>query len=165
MPLGRRLTILLKVLGVFLLMGPPVGALTFFAGMGVYGASQTGDIADIGWITLFGLIYGLPLGYLVGLAPAAAAGFVLGATAALHHVPGHLFSAATGFLVGLWLVRAGGSSLPLPGTGNASDSVPAVLLIATCLAATVLCWPVARRTIGRPAAPSSAPVGHGHPPA
>ena len=71
MPLGRRLTILLKVLGVFLLMGPPVGGLTFFAGIGVYGASQTGDIADIGWITLFGLIYGLPLGYLVGLAPAA----------------------------------------------------------------------------------------------
>lgn len=165
MPLGRRLTILLKVMGVFLLMGPPVGGLTFFAGIGVYGASQTGDIADMGWITLFGLIYGLPLSYPMGIAPAAAAGFILGATAALHHVPGNLFSAATGFVVGLWLVHAGGLSLPLPSAENASDYVPAVLLLATCLVATVLCWAVARRTIGRPHAPSSVPAGHGHPPA
>jgi len=70
-PLGRRLTILLKILG--LLLGPPVGALTFFVGMSIYGVSQTGDIAGMWWLSLFGLIYGVPLSYLMGIAPAATA--------------------------------------------------------------------------------------------
>ncbi|MGE0630668.1 MAG: hypothetical protein AB7O43_23020 [Hyphomicrobiaceae bacterium] len=164
MSLGRRLTILLKVLGVFLALGPPVGALTFFAGMGVYGVSQTGDIAGMWWLSLFGLIYGVPLSYPLGVAPAAAAGFVLGAVAALHRVPGLLFSIATGFLVGLWLVYAGGRSIALPGAETASDYVPVVLLITTCLVATVLCWTVARCIIGRPPASSPPPVGLGPPP-
>jgi hypothetical protein len=165
MPLGQRLTILLKVLGVFLLMGPPVGALTFFAGMGVYGSTQTGDIAGIWWLSLFGLIYGVPLSYLMGIAPAAAAGFILGATAALHRVPGHLFSTATGFFVGLWLAYAGGTPTALLNAETASDYVPIVLLIATCLVATVLCWAVARCTIRRPPAPSSPPIELARPPA
>lgn len=160
MPLGRRLTILLKVLGVFLLIGPPVGALTFFVGMGVYGVSQTGDFAGMWWLSLFGLIYGVPLSYLIGIAPAAAAGFILGATAALHHVPGLLFSTATGFFVGLWMVYAGGRPIAPPSTETASDYVPVVLLIATCLVATVLCWAIARLVIGKPPASSPRPVGH-----
>ncbi|WP_072386848.1 hypothetical protein [Hyphomicrobium sp. CS1BSMeth3] len=164
MPLGQRLTILLKVLGVFLLMGPPVGALTFFAGMGVYGVSQTGDIASVWWLSLFGLIYGVPLSYLMGIAPAAAAGFILGAAAALHRTPGFLFSIATGFLVGLWLVYAGGSSIAPPSAETASDNVPAILLIATCLVPTVLCWALARCIIRRMPASSSCPVATGHPP-
>lgn len=165
MPPGRRLTILLKVVGVFLLVGPPAGALTFFVGMGVYGVSQTGDIAGMWWVSLFGLIYGLPLSYPLGIAPAAAAGLVLGATAALHHVPGFLFAAVTGFLVGLWLVYAGGGPVAPPDAGTASDYVSTALLVTTCLVPTVVCWAVARCTIRTPSAPPSRPVGHVRPPA
>lgn len=164
MPLSRRLTILLKVLGVFLLIGPPVGALTFFIGMGVYGVSQTGDIAGMWWLSLFGLIYGVPLSYLMGIAPAAAAGFILGATAALHRTPGLLFSIVTGVAVGLGLVCAGGRPVvALPSGETATDYVSVVLLITTCLVATVVCWTVARCIIGRPPASSLPSVGLGHP--
>jgi len=144
MHLGQRLAVLLKVLTVFLIMGPPVGALTFIVGMSVYGASQTGNIADILSFSLFGLIYVLPLIYLVGIAPAAVIGLILGATAALHHVPGLLFSIATGFLIGLWSVYAGGSSIPLPSAETISDYVSVVLLMTAYLVPTVLCWIVAR---------------------
>lgn len=157
MPLGRRLAILLKVLGVFLLIGPPVGALTLFVGMGVHGASQTGDIAGLWWLSLFGLIYAVPLSYLMGIIPAAAAGFILGAAAALHHVPGLAFSIATGILVGVGLVYYGGRPVAIPSAETASDYVPVVLLITTCLVATVVCWAIARRTIGKSSA-SSRPV-------
>lgn len=150
MSAGRRLTVLLKVLAVFLLIGPPVGALTLFVGIGVYGASQTGDVASIWWLSLFGLIYAVPLSYLVGYAPAAAAGLILGATAALHHVPGLLFAAATGLVVGLWLVHAGGMSVMPPGAETGADYVPVVLLVSMCVVATVLCWAVARCIIGNP---------------
>jgi hypothetical protein len=46
--IGRRLLIMLKVLAVFLIMGPPVGALTFFIGVGINGIIETGNIADAG---------------------------------------------------------------------------------------------------------------------
>lgn len=150
MPLGRRLTILLKVLGVFLLVGPPIGALTFFVGMGVYGASQTGDVAGLLWVALFGLIYAVPLSYLIGVMPAATAGLILGTTAVLYRPPGFLFSLVTGAVVGLGLVYSEGRSVALPSVETVSNDVLAVLLITACLVATVLCWAVARCFIGRP---------------
>lgn len=162
MPLSRRLTILLKILGVFVLLGPPVGALTFFVGMGVYGASQTGDIAGMWWLSLFGLIYGVPLSYLMGVVPAAAAGLILGATAVLYRPPGFLFSMVTGVAVGLGLVYSGGRAVTLQSDETATDYVPVVLLITTCLVATVVCWAVARCVFGKPLASSLLPVGLGH---
>ena len=122
--------------------------------MGVYGVSLTGDVAGLWWISLFGLIYAVPLSYPMGIAPAAASGLILGATAALHHVPGFLFAAATGFLVGLWLVYAGGGSVALPGDAAMSDYAPTLLIVTTCLVATLVCWGIARCIVGRPSAAS-----------
>ncbi len=157
MPWGRHLISLLKVLGVFVLLGPPIGALTFFAGIGVYGASQTGNIADVMWIFLFGLIYAVPLSYLMGAIPAAITGLILGALAIFHRIPGTPISAATGVLVGLGLVHSGGRPTLPHNIESASEYVPAFLLIATCLVATVICWAVARRLI-RESRGSSPPI-------
>jgi len=153
MRIGRRLVNLLKVLAVFVLLGPPIGTLTFFAGMGVYGAGQTGSLSDLMWIILFGLIYAVPLSYLIGIIPAGIAGIILGTVAVLYRTPGTLLSMATGLMVGFGLVYSGGGPT-LPDTvESASDYAPTLLLVSTCLVATVVCWAVARRSIGRVASP------------
>lgn len=152
MTIGRRLTIVLKVLAVFVLFGPPIGALTVFLGIGINGAIQSGSPSDVVVLTMFGLIYGVPVSYLIGATPAAISGLILGATAALHHVPGLLFALIVGTVVGVGMaVYAEGGSVPMPGDETAPDYVFSVLLIAACIAATVLCWIIARSTIGKPA--------------
>lgn len=149
---------LLKILTVFVLLGPPIGAIAFFAGMGIYGASQTGDLASLLWVFLFGLIYGVPLSYFIGMIPAAIAGLILGALAVFHRTPGTLLSVATGIIVGLGVVYSGGRPAIPDSLESASDYVPAFLLIVTCLVATVFCWAVARRTIANPIGSSALPL-------
>ncbi len=147
MPLRRRLTDLLKVLGVFAVLGPPLGAMTFFAGLSLYGASESGDYAGMTWVFLFGLIYAVPLSYLMGIMPAAAAGLILGAIAVFYRVPGTLLAIAVGLLVGFGMVFSGGRPTLPYAAESASDYASALLLISTCVVPTVLCWPLARRMI------------------
>ena len=151
MHLGQRLAVLLKVLAVFLVMGPPVGALAFFVGVGINGVIETGSIADAALYTMFGLIYGVPLSYLIGTTPALISGSILGATAALHHVPGLPFASAVGFVVGLGMaLYAIGGSIEPPSAETVSGYVFSLFLFAACLVSTVACWAVARLIVGKP---------------
>lgn len=147
MPIARRLTHLLKVLAIFAILGPPIGAVTFFAGIGAYGTSQTGDPASLMWVFLFGAIYAVPLSYLIGIMPAAIAGLILGGLAIFHRAPGLHTSAVIGLLIGIGLVYSGGRPTMQDTAESASEYAPALILISTCLIATVLCWAVARRTL------------------
>jgi len=148
MPPMQRLLILLKVLVVFGLIGPPVGALTLFATIGLYGAAQTGDPAAVLWVALFGLIYAVPLSYLIGIIPAVCAGLVLGVAAAFHRPPSYLAAMAAGAVVGLGLVHSGGSPIVPSSAETPSEYAPAAFLIVTCVVATVVCWAVARLALG-----------------
>lgn len=134
------MAVVLKYLAVFLLAGPPVGALAFFIGMAVYALVQSGDVSGLMWIPLFGIIYAVPLSYLIGVVPAGVAGLVIGAKAAFHRPPGFMFAAATGFVVGVGLVYAGGRPMTVP----AEDNVASLFLVGTCLVATIVCWAAAR---------------------
>jgi hypothetical protein len=161
MPPVRRLIVLLKVLGVFALMGPPVGALTFFVAIGLYGAVQTGDAATLLWVTLFGFIYAVPLSYLIGIVPALSAGLILGVVAIVHRPPGILGSIMVGTAVGIG-VGSEDLSLLAPGNVPASDYALAAIPIMTCLVATVSCWAVARWMFARPDAPIPQPAVSPH---
>jgi hypothetical protein len=143
----------LKVLVVFLIMGPPVGALTFFVGVGINGVIETGNVADVALPTMFGLIYGVPLCYSIGTTPTAISGLILGATAALNRAPGLLFAATVGIAVGIGMAfYAIGGSIELPSAETASGYIFSVSLFAACLVSTVICWIVAHSIIGKPAA-------------
>lgn len=149
MTLGQRLIVVLKVVAVFILLGPPIGAATMFAGIGVYGAMQTGDVADVLWLTLFGMIYGAPLSYFIGFAPAAIAGAILGVIAVLHRVPGFLMAVAVGTIVGVGLLYSSGSSLAPPANDDVTKTGSDLLLVASCVVPTAICWMVARCIFGR----------------
>src|SRR5690606_3673132 len=89
-------------------------------------------------------IYAVPLCYLKGTIPALIAGLILGALAVFHRTPGHLASTATGLLVGLGMGMVNSVGRPVE---SAFEYVRALLLVVTCIVATVLCWAVARRTL------------------
>jgi hypothetical protein len=144
---GQRIAMIAKVLAIFVVIGPPAGAFAFFVGLSFYVFMQSGDVAGLLWIPLFGIIYAVPLSYLIGAIPAALAGLMVGVAAVFQFRPGLLFSAATGLAIGLGLVYAGGRPILVTTPENASDTISAVLLVGTCLAATLICCALARAVI------------------
>lgn len=146
---GQRIAIITKVLAIFLIVGPPAGAVAFFVGMGLYAVVQSGDAAGLAWVPLFGIIYGVPLSYLIGAIPAAIAGLILGVSAALSYRPGLLFATATGLAVGVGLVAAGGRPILATTMQNPADSVSSLPLLGTCVAATLVCWMLASAVVRR----------------
>ena len=144
---GQRIATIAKVLAIFVGLGPPIGALALFVGIGLYVSMQSGDFAGLMWIPMLGIIYAVPLSYLIGAIPAAIAGLIVGVAATFNYRPGFLFSTATGLAIGLGLVYAGGRPILRTTLENASDNVSAVLLVGTCLAATLTCSALARAVI------------------
>jgi hypothetical protein len=149
---GQRIATIAKVLAIFVALGPPIGALVLFMGMGLYVWMQSGDVAGLVWVPLLGIIYAVPLSYLIGAIPAGIAGLIVGVAAAFSYRPGMLFATATGLAVGLGLVYAGGRPIFSTTLHNPSENVSAVLIVGTCLAATLACWAVARAVATWPGA-------------
>jgi len=145
----QRVAIIAKVLAIFLILGPPAGAIAFFVGLGLHVFLQSGDVAGLMWLPLFGIIYAVPLSYLIGAFPALVAGLVLSVAAASGYRPGILFSAVTGTAVGLGLAYYGGRPISVTATEGNSDNATALILVGTCLAATLICWVLARAVVKR----------------
>lgn len=134
----------MKILAIFSLLGPPAGTLTIFAVVGALDMVQTGDLGGLVWISLFGLIYGVPAGYLMGIAPAAAAGAILAAYSVAVRPPGLLFAGATGTGVGLAMVSLGGRNVGQLVERPFTDTLSILLLPLAALVATLVCWAIAR---------------------
>lgn len=62
------------ILLIFLVAGPPIGAITFFLLITLLGMGAKTDIGALVWMTLFAAIYAVPLSYLLGAIPALLAG-------------------------------------------------------------------------------------------
>lgn len=141
----RRAATVLKVLAVFALAGPPIGALAIFAGFALIAAVQSGDLAGLAWIPLFGLVYGAPLSYMIGIGPALAAGLIIAVWGVLMRPPGVPFALATGLAVGLGLNALGGQNLI--SVSQSKDATAFGLVTAACLLSTLACWMMSRRML------------------
>ncbi len=141
---AKRALRTLAVLLLFLVLGPPLGALAFFLSIGLVNLGHGVLPEDLVTIGLFALIYGVPLSYMMGAAPAALAGLAIGLWQGFVGrvaLPGAI---ATGAATGVGLTAYSGTQVWPSSTAEAPELVIAGVLVATCLVPTVLCWLVVR---------------------
>jgi hypothetical protein len=135
----------LAILIVFVLVGPPVGALVFFLTMALFGMGQKVDLAGLGWIGLFALIYGVPFSYLIGIGPAAVAGLAIGIRDAFFRTATWAFAILTGLGVGVGLLVMSGQQLFPPTVSGTEYPISNPVLLVTCFLSTMFCWFIVRQ--------------------
>lgn len=135
----------LAILIVFVLIGPPVGALVFFLTIGLFSMGQNLDLAGLGWIGLFALIYGVPFSYLIGIGPAAVAGLVIGIRDAFFRTATLAFAILTGLGVGAGLLVMSGQQLIPPIVNGTEYPISNSVLLLTCFLSTIFCWFIVRQ--------------------
>ena len=134
----------LAILIVFVLVGPPVGALVFFLTIALFGMGQKFDLAGLGWIGLFALIYGVPFSYLIGIGPAAVAGLAIGIRDAFFRKTTWAFAILTGLGVGVGLLLMSGQQLIPPKASGTEYPISNPVLLLTCFVSTMVCWRIVR---------------------
>lgn len=134
----KRAGCVLAVVLVFVLLGPPVGALVFMLTTALIGFGKGVDLAGLTWVALFAVIYAVPFSYLIGVVPAAAAGLLVGVRQAYFGPATAFYAAGAGLLVGICLLWMSGQRI-----GSGSDASTPVML-ATCFVSTLVCWTVVR---------------------
>ena len=145
--------ILFKVIACFALLGPPLGALTFFALVSLSLGREIFDdlgvpAAAIGAFSLFGL----PLSYFLGGWPATLMGALVGFWQAFRGPVSWAGAAALGLACGAAI--AGSGRWVVDGLG-ATRHADLALVLLTCLIPTLICWYVTRNAAIRP--PSESP--------
>jgi hypothetical protein len=135
---SSRLARVLGIVMVFVLLGPPVGAIVFMTTTALTGMAKGGDVSGLGWIALFALIYAAPFSYFVGIVPAAAAGLLMGIRQAYFGRASWAYAVAVGLVTGFGTLFLTGQQLSI----DNNASVPVIL--ATCLIPTLVCWLVVR---------------------
>src|SRR5690606_18673814 len=141
------------IVAVFVGIGPPVGALAvtlLLAALGLGSGQGAGAWADQGRLVagamLLGLVFGIPLSYIVGAVPAAMIGL---ATAAWDANKGRVpFYVPLGAALVLGVLAAGRLGRLVSSADGERAAQIAVLL--AHLAATCLCWLVVRAAFIRP---------------
>ena len=147
--MSSRIFLLAKTFLVFVLVGPPVGALTFMGAFAAAGMTRAegATAMDAVWIMLFAMIYTVPLSYLIGAIPAAIVGVMIGGWTAWRGGVPYWMALAVGLAAGLWLFAAGGGPFPEPTGDNPErgwQAIRLVTLVATCLVPTMVCWALTR---------------------
>ena len=141
---GRRLRCLVAIVAIFLVFGPPVGALAFMLSIAAVAMGAKTDLASLSWIGLFALIYAAPLSYFIGAGPAAVGGLIFGIRQAFFGPVIWPVAALIGIGLGICVLVMSGHSLPSMLTdAEQPEYVP--VMVATCLAATMACWAIVRR--------------------
>jgi hypothetical protein len=143
--LTERLLRALAVVAVFILLGPPLGALAFFLTIGAINLGHGVLPEDLFTIGLFALIYGVPLSYMIGAAPAALAGLAVGSWQSCRGRVTFLGALLIGLLTGIGLAMFSETRVFPSASAEASELVIGGVLVATCLIPTVLCWLIVRR--------------------
>lgn len=137
---GAKLWNFFVVVLIFVLVGPPVGALTFLGLLSLWIARDASEPGSAGMIFAFMTLYGVWLSWFVGGGPAALTGLVF---ATWQTFVGRVSWAVAGLIglcagVGVWAV-AGGT---YPGAPEDPPFLPLYLI--TCFVATMACWLLAR---------------------
>jgi hypothetical protein len=140
---GRLLVVVGTALG-FLLLGPPIGVITYLGGMIVADIATT--VGDVNLRPLLGLpillLFAIPLSYVFGALPALAAGLLIG-----------LWQAFRGKLVWPAVAALGlaiGGIISFTGLLNLQElgEAPLAVVLATCCAPTLICWYIMRNFTG-----------------
>ena len=141
--LGARLRCLVAIVAIFLVFGPPVGALAFMLSIAAVAMGAKTDLASLSWIGLFALIYAAPLSYFIGAGPAAVGGLIFGIRQAFFGPVIWPVAALIGIGLGICVLVMSGHSLPSMLTdAEQPEYVP--VMVVTCLAATMACWAIVR---------------------
>jgi hypothetical protein len=135
---GSRIMRVLGIVMVFVLLGPPVGGITFMLTAALIGLGSGADLAGLTWVALFAVIYAVPLSYFAGTVPAAIAGLLLGIRQAYFGPATWPYAVGVGLLIGFGLLYMSGQRI-----GPDADA-PVPVLLATCLVPTLVCWLVVR---------------------
>jgi hypothetical protein len=142
--IGTRMWRLMTIVLVFIIVGPPVGAMAFVLSTALIGMGMKVDLAGLTWIGLFALIYAVPLSYLIGVAPAAAVGLLVGVRQAFFGAIRWPYALLIGLASGLaLLVLSGQPIIPVPGS-DAAQPIHIPVLLSVCLSATFACWAIVR---------------------
>jgi hypothetical protein len=145
------------ILVIFVLVGPPVGAVIFLVTVGLIGMGHQADLSGLAWVGLFAIIYGVPFGYLIGAAPAAAAGLLVGIRQAFFGRTPWWLAIAIGVLVGIGFQVATGQPV-VPSDDSVGLREQGVVMAITCLCATLLCWGIVRHWYFAPTAKTTEPT-------
>ena len=150
------------IIAVFVVFGPPVGALAVTLLLAALGLSS--GLAAEGWldqgrfalgVVLLGLVFGLPISYLVGAAPAALVGLT---TAAWDARTGSIsLNVARGAALALGVSAALRPASLI--SASEGERVAQVAIPLAHLAAAGLCWLLARTIFGRPEVSSTSGMG------
>lgn len=142
--IGARIWRLITIVLVFIVVGPPVGAVAFVLSTALIGMGMKIDLAGLTWIGLIALIYAVPLSYMIGAAPAVAVGLLVGIRQAFFGAIRWPYALAIGLASGLaLLVLSGQPIIPVSGDG-AAQPVHIPVMISVCLSATLACWAIVR---------------------
>jgi hypothetical protein len=144
--LAARLGRLIAVVLVFVVLGPPLGAVIWIGVLAGLSIPPDWDGAEPGftWFTLLGLIYAVPMSYFFGTAPAAAAGLVIGLVQSFIGRAGWPLALGTGLVVAVAVIeRSGQGTLAATADRSPFPEYPAVMILA-CLVSTMLCWVLVR---------------------
>jgi len=145
MSVGARIGRFIAVVIVFVVIGPPVGALALVLLVESLGHYGNPDIEgfDRHWVTLLDLVLAVPVSYWYGTMPAAAAALVIGIRQAFFGRATWPMALATGFIVALAvLARSGQRPVAAMAEGRAFPESAIVML--ACLVATMVCWGLVR---------------------
>ena len=141
---AARVGRLVGITWIFILVGPFVGTLVFMLLTALLGMGKGADLAGLTWIALFALIYGLPFGYLIGVWPAIATGLAIGIRQIYFGGASLWFAILAAVVICVGFLLLTGQSV-LPNTGD-EKSFPeySALMLATSIAATLVCWSIVR---------------------
>jgi hypothetical protein len=140
---GARIGQVLAIVLVFVLIGPPVGTMVFMMLITLIGLHYQVDLQGLSWIALFSLIYALPIGYMIGIAPAAASGLAIGIRQAFYGRVAWWLALAVGIIVGVGFQVLTGQPL-VPAEGASGMREQGAVMVLTCLCATMVCWALVR---------------------
>jgi hypothetical protein len=135
---GAKLWNFILVVLIFVLVGPPVGAIVFLGMLAVW-IGKSSDPGAIGAVFAFLTLYGVIFSWFIGGLPAALTGL---AFATWQTFVGHVRwtgAALVGLAAGLMVTLAAGDI-----ARDIGDPPMLPLYLLTCLAATMACWLMAR---------------------
>jgi hypothetical protein len=138
---GARIRRLLVIMLVFILLGPPIGTMVLMLASVLQGLVTNAGLQGLTWTDLSVIIYVVPFAYMVGVLPAAAAGFLVGLWQAFKGPASWWGAAAIGVLVALGFLAATGQPIINPKEyGVARDQT--WLAIVVCVGPTLACWAI-----------------------
>jgi hypothetical protein len=136
----KRVLRFLAITLVFVLVGPPVGAMTFMLVTALVGMGGKPEAGSLFIVAAFAMIYAVPLSYLFGIGPAFLAGGLVGLWLAFFGPMRWFAAVMAGLVIGVLMQVLTGQAM-LAEMDNMT--LPPVLAI-VCAVATIVCWAIVR---------------------